>query len=236
MEKPIVGVVPLFDTARESIWMVPGYMEGIAQAGGLPVMLPLTEDPADIRDIAQMCGGFLFTGGQDIDPAYYNEADTEKLCGEIFPPRDKMELMLFNEGLDRNSAMLGICRGIQAFNVFCGGTLWRDLPTEKPSVTEHHQKPPYDEPSHLVDIIHGTPLHALLGKERIAVNSYHHQAIKELSTRLSAMAYSEDELVEAVCMPEKRWVWAVQWHPEYSLDTFEESRQIFCEFVRKCKA
>ena len=235
MEKPIVGVVPLFDTVRDSLWMLPGYMEGITQAGGLPVILPLTEDTADIRNIAEMCGGFLFTGGQDIDPAFYNETDGENLCGEFFPPRDIMELMLFNEGLKRNKAMLGICRGIQVFNVFCGGTLWRDLPTEKPSVTEHHQQPPYDEPSHLVDIADGTPLHALLGKERIAVNSYHHQAIKELSPRLSAMAYSEDGLVEAVCMPEMRWVWAVQWHPEYSFGVSAESRLIFAEFIRNCK-
>lgn len=234
MNKPIIGVMPLFDTARDSLWMVPGYMDGIAQAGGLPVMLPLTDDPADIRNIAQMCSGFLFTGGQDIDPAYYSEADTDKLCGENFPPRDKMELMLFREGLTRDKAMLGICRGIQAFNVFCGGTLWRDLPTEKPSETTHRQKPPYDRPAHIVDIVDATPLHTLLGKDRIAVNSYHHQAIKELSPRLSPMAYSEDGLVEAVNMPEMRWVWAVQWHPEFSFRVSEESRLIFGEFIRNC--
>ena len=235
MEKPRIGVVPLFDTERDSLWMLPGYMEGLMQAGGLPMILPLTDSPADIRTIAETCSGFLFTGGQDIDPAYYNEADEEHLCGEHFPMRDRMELMLFREGLTRDKAMLGICRGIQAFNVFCGGSLWRDLPSEKPSAVEHHQKPPYDKPAHRVDIVEGTPLHTLLGKNSIEVNSYHHQAVKELSPRLSAMAYSEDGIVEAVDMPEMRWVWAVQWHPEFSFRVSEESRLIFSEFIRNCK-
>lgn len=235
MSKPIIGVVPLFDTGRDSIWMLPGYMKGIEYAGALPVILPLTAEQSDIRTIAETCGGFLFTGGQDIDPSYYNEQDADRLCDEHLELRDKMELMLFREGLVRDKPMLGICRGIQAFNVFCGGTLYRDIPTERPSETEHHQEPPYSEPVHSVDIVSGTPLHTLLGKESIRVNSYHHQAIKKLSPRLCAMAYSEDGLVEAVNMPEMSWVWAVQWHPEYSVDESEESRKIFSEFIRNCK-
>jgi len=235
MQKPMIGVLPLFDTERDSLWLVPGYMDGLAEAGALPVMLPLTTDTADISMIAETFNGFLFTGGQDIDPSYYNATDPEHLCGEHCHARDIMEQQLFHEVLKKDKPMLGICRGIQVFNVFCGGTLWCDLPTERPSSTEHHQQPPYDKPVHRIDIVSGTPLHALVGIDRLMVNSYHHQAVKQLAPGLSAMAYSEDGLAEAVYMPDKHFVWAVQWHPEFSCTVSEESRMIFREFVKNCK-
>ena len=68
MRKPVIGIVPLVDIGRESLWMLPGYMEGIAQAGGLPVMLPLAEDGEDIRQSLALCDGLLFPGGQDVSP------------------------------------------------------------------------------------------------------------------------------------------------------------------------
>src|SRR5699024_7554473 len=94
-----------------------------------------------------------------------------------------------------------------------------------------HQSPPYDRPVHDVKIEKGTPLHALLEKDRTAVNSYHHQAIRETAPGLEVMAYSEDGLAEAVRMPDQSFVWAVQWHPEFSFRTDEDSRKIFRAFV-----
>ena len=96
MKKPLIGVLPLFDTERDSLWLVPGYMDGLAQAGALPVMLPLTTDAADISMIAETFDGFLFTGGQDIDPSYYHETDPGHLCGEHCSARDRMEQLLFD--------------------------------------------------------------------------------------------------------------------------------------------
>ncbi len=233
MGRPIIGVLPLFDIERNSLWLIPGYMEALRQAGALPVMLPLTTAPADIRLIAESFNGFLFTGGQDIEPIFYDEKRSE-LCGESCLQRDTMEIMLFQEALKKDKPLLGICRGIQAFNVFCGGTLYQDIPSQKPSGTVHKQKPPYDAPAHDVEITEGTPLHSLLKKDRLSVNSCHHQTIKELSGRLEPMAWSEDGLIEAVYMPEMRFIWAVQWHPELSFEKDEDSRLIFEEFVRNC--
>ena len=130
--------------------------------------------------------------------------------------------------------MLGICRGIQFLNVYLGGTLYQDLPTEHPSAAEHHQKPPYDAPVHSVTLVPARPLYQLLGKYELAVNSLHHQAIRKLAPTLQVMALSEDGIPEAICLPGKKFVWAVQWHPEFSFPVNADSRKIFAAFVGAC--
>ncbi len=230
MKKAMIGVVPLVDTEKESYWMVPGYMQGIQEAGGLPVMLPLTADRTDIRQIAETMDGFLFTGGHDVSPEVYGEKPLPQ-CGECCPERDAMEKELLLAALELDKPVLGICRGIQFINGVLGGTLYQDLPSQRPSDVEHHQTPPYDIPVHKVEILRGTPLWDLLQKNELSVNSYHHQAIKKLSPQLQVMAVSEDGLTEAVRMEEKNFVWAVQWHPEFSFLTDPDSRKIFQIFV-----
>ena len=100
---------------------------------------------------------------------------------------------------------------------------------------EHKQKPPYDKPVHDVSIYYNTPLYDLLNTKIISVNSYHHQGIKNLSDKLLPMAIADDGLVEAVYMPNKRFVWGIQWHPEFSYKSDENSRLIFEKFVEKSK-
>lgn len=230
MGKSIIGIVPLVDYEKESYWMLPGYMQGVMEAGGFPVMLPLTEDIDLIRQMVSVCDGFLFTGGQDVSPGLYGE---EKLlqCGECSPERDRMETALLKEVLYADKPLLGICRGIQLLNVALGGTLYQDIPVQVQTETEHHQAPPYDIPVHEVCVREGTVLYDLLGTQSIRVNSYHHQAIKDLSSQLEVMAVSGDGLIEGVYMPDKKFIWAVQWHPEFSYHTDENSRKIFKAFV-----
>ena len=232
--QPLIGIVPLIDYQRDSLWMLPGYLNGIIRAGGVPVMLPLTSDPDVLYRAMDVCSGFLLTGGQDVSPQRYGENPLPQ-CGEMSPERDAMETMLLQKALESDKAVLGICRGIQFLNVYCGGTLFQDLPAQCPSDTEHHMSPPYDRTVHRVSIAPDTKLYQIFGCTELAVNSYHHQAIKELSPLLYPMAYSEDRLVEAVYMPEKSYVWAVQWHPELSYRVCEESRLIWKDFVDHCK-
>ena len=231
--KPIIGIVPLIDEEKESFWMLPGYMDGITEAGGIPVMLPLTGEAEDISQILDGIHGILLTGGHDVEPEMYGEKAVAE-CGKPCRERDTMESILLDQALIRDMPVLGICRGIQFLNAYLGGTLYQDLPSQHPSDTEHHQKPPYDMPVHRVDILSDSGLFHLLNKDNIAVNSYHHQAIKEKAEGLRAMAVSEDGIIEAVEMPDKRFVWAVQWHPEFSHKADEDSRKIFAEFIRKC--
>lgn len=232
-KRPVIGVVPLYDIQRDSLWMIPGYLDGIAAAGGIPVVLPLTEDEQVLRQLANDVDGFLMTGGQDVSPALYGEERLDS-CGEDLPVRDGMESRIFQLCLERDVPVLGICRGIQLMNVLLGGTLYQDLPSQHPTETEHHMSPPYDRPVHQVEICKGTPLFDLIQTERMDVNSYHHQAVRDKAPALQTMAVSEDGLIEAVCLPERPFVWAVQWHPELSWRTDEKSRRIFEAFVGRC--
>lgn len=230
MKKPIIGIVPLVDIERESYWMLPGYMKGIEQAGGIPLMLPLTSDEENLQQLAEELDGFLYAGGQDISPNLYAQRRS-RMCGQCCHERDEMETILFRMVYEQDKPLLGICRGIQCINVVMGGTLYQDLPSEHSSDTEHHQIPPYDVPVHSVKIIGDSPLYKLLKKETLMVNSYHHQAILTLAPKVSAMAVSEDGLIEAVCVPKKRFIWGIQWHPELSCLVDENSKKIFSEFI-----
>ena len=231
--KPIIGVIPLVDEKKESLWMLPGYFRGIEAAGGIPVMLPLTSDKGEIRQLLDTVHGILLTGGHDVNPAFYGEEPIPE-CGDPCRERDAMESELLGQALERDMPVLGICRGIQFLNAYLGGTLYQDLPTQHKSETEHHQKAPYDIPVHSVIINKGSGLYYLLNTDSLRVNSYHHQAIKRMAEGLEIMATSEDGLVEAVEMPDKVFVWAVQWHPEFSYQRDKNSLRIFEEFVRKC--
>lgn len=234
--KPIIGVVPLWDDQKSSIWMLPGYMDAIREAGGVPVIFPLEICPTDLVALCQKCDGFLLTGGHDVNPALYNQDVYEK-CGLPNNERDKLERVVFDYALSHDSPLFGICRGIQIINVFCGGTLYQDLPSEYDSaeLVGHQMSPPYDRPCHTVCVVEGSPLSELTSAPKLNVNSYHHQAIKRLSEQLSPMAISEDGLVEAVYMPGKRFLMAVQWHPEFNFRVDETSRKLFLRFVESCK-
>jgi len=226
----IIGVMPLWDGARDSMWMLPGYFDGIYQAGGLPIMFPFTENLQELYRLVALCDGFLFTGGHDVSPEIYQESPLEGIV-DVCDKRDRMERMVLQMAIEADKPILGICRGIQLINAALGGTLYQDLPSQHPSSIEHHQHPPYDIPIHTVNVTKDSPLYTCLSAEQIPVNSYHHQAVKKLAPSLRSMAVSPDGLIEAVYMPEKRFLWAVQWHPEFSYKTDRFSRKIFEEFV-----
>lgn len=228
--KPVVGVTPLWDDEKQSIWMLPGYLGGIRQAGGVPLLLPLCAAEEELQQLAGLCDGFLFTGGQDVDPRLYHEEPLEGLVS-CCPARDALELPLLRGALAAGKPLLGICRGLQLINAALGGSLYQDLPSQRPSDTAHSQRPPYHRPAHPATLIEGTPLHRLLGAGSLQVNSLHHQGVKALAPGLQAMATAPDGLVEAFWAPDHPFLWAVQWHPEYLYETDPASRGIFSAFV-----
>jgi len=234
MEQPIIGVIPLWDEKKDSIWMLPGYMRGLEEAGAAPVILNLTVSEAALKRSACSFDGFLFTGGHDVNPELYGQKKTD-YCEEICEIRDQMEAYIFREAvINQNKPALGICRGIQLFNVLLGGTLYQDIPAELPGAVKHTKGPPYDVPAHNVRLLPESPLRKLIGKECLEVNSYHHQGINRLANGLEIMALADDGLAEAVYMPDHAYVWAVQWHPEFSLKD-ETSKKIFSSFVRSAE-
>lgn len=209
MKKKVIGVVPLWDDEKESLWMLPNYLDAIISESALPIVFPLTTDEKDIKQLASMCDGILFTGGHDVSPSVYGEQKRD-VCGEPCAARDTMEGILLDICIQTQMPALGICRGIQFFNAYLGGTLYQDLPTDFPSTVEHHMSAPYDKYIHTVSLIKETPLYDLLRVDTLPVNSYHHQAIANLSPKLKPMAIAEDGIVEAVYLPEHPFLWAVQ--------------------------
>lgn len=228
--KKIIGLIPLYDDEKESYWMLPGYMKMLEAENAIPMMLPLTSNTEELDYFLEICGGFLLTGGHDVSPSLYQAARKE-WCGQSCKLRDEMETYILKRAVEKGKSVLGICRGIQLMNACYGGTLYQDLPREYKSNTEHHMKPPYNRTAHQVVIEKGTLLYEILQKERIGVNSYHHQAVKTLAPVFRAMAISEDGLVEGIYMRSEKFVAGVQWHPEFSYETDESSQKLIRAFV-----
>lgn len=227
--KPIIGVTPLWDVQKSSVWMLPEYLDGIQAAGGVPVVLPLEAGGEDVEVLADAFDGFLFTGGPDVSPALYGEEDVSGLSATC-PERDAMETSLLHAVIRTGKPILGICRGLQFLNAALGGTLWQDLPTQHPSEVIHRQPKPFNTPVHPVSL--NGSIRALLGKDRLMVNSHHHQAVKELAPGLTPMAVAPDGIIEAVeSTASEGFLWAVQWHPELLFRKDAGSLALFRHFV-----
>ncbi len=228
--KKIIGLIPLYDDDKQSYWMLPGYMKVLEYCGALPIMLPLTDNEEELDDAYRLCDGLLLTGGHDVSPSLYGE-DPREYMGAVCALRDRMESHLFAKALEDDKPVLGICRGIQFMNAFLGGDLYQDLDTEYDSKVEHHMSPPYDRAAHGITVMENTILADIIGAGEHEVNSYHHQAIKKVSDKVMVMAVSEDSLAEAISVKGKRFIVGIQWHPEFSYESDENSRKIVQAFV-----
>lgn len=227
---PIIGITPLWDLEKESLWMLSAYTDAIRQSGGLPVILPFDIDDRQAAQLADRCDGFLFTGGQDVAPSVYGEAEVLPLV--TCPKRDLLEDKILRKSLALDKPVFGICRGLQFINAALGGTLWQDLPSQRPDGLVHRQGKPYDRPSHSVRLI--GPLAGLLEKNELRVNTLHHQAIRDLAPGMEAMAIAPDGIIEAFRSTLHRFLWAVQWHPEYLFTTDPDSQKLFARFIQEC--
>ncbi|MCM1127763.1 MAG: gamma-glutamyl-gamma-aminobutyrate hydrolase family protein [Lachnospiraceae bacterium] len=232
--RPVIGLIPLYDDEKESYWMLPGYMKGLEKCGALPIMLPLTSDKEELMQAFDLCDGLLLTGGHDIDPKVYGREASEK-CGIPCKMRDVMESILLKAALDADKPVFGICRGIQFLNAYLGGDLYQDLPTEYACGVEHHMTPPYSAAAHKVKVLEGSMLAGIIGSGVHEVNSYHHQAVKTPAGSLEVMAVSEDGIIEAVSVKNKKFAVGVQWHPEFSYEENTDSIKLMRAFVDACK-
>lgn len=190
------------------------YVRAAVRAGGVPLILSPLLGIAQTRDILQALDGLVLTGGEDVDPAYYRQ-DRHPRLGNVDQMRDAFELALFGDAQVHGLPVLAICRGIQLVNVALGGSLWQDIPSERPEALNHNPPTNRDDRTHPVEIVPGSRLARALGATRCDVNSFHHQSIRDLAPGLLVTGRAPDGEIEGVeSAGEDPWLLAVQWHPE----------------------
>ncbi len=203
------------------------YVEGVAQAGALPVILPYTRELPRVQALLDGVQGILLTGGGDIAALAYDQ-DPIKVWGPD-PERDAFELLVIQEARRRQLPIFAICRGIQILNVAYGGTLIQHLDTGQQHAPRRQEEAIY----HRISIDPESLLYRLWGRDTVVVNSYHHQALHHLGEGLRDVAWASDGVIEAVEGTEPdHFVLGVQFHPERMLDQGPEARILFQAFVQ----
>jgi putative glutamine amidotransferase len=227
-----IGVVATKDNGLREIMLTP-YLESLQRAGARTTLIEWNVTDEEIEGLCRDCGGLLFTGGSDLQPSLYGE-ETLPECGETDPDRDDLEMRLLKAWLPTRKPVFAICRGLQSLNVGLGGSLYQDLPTQRPSAVVHR---PSDlmkikETVHAVRIAPDGILRGILGRDEMEVNSMHHQAVKVLAGGLTSEAEAPDGVVEAYRLEGYPWLLAVQWHPEHLSDRRKEHQALFDAFVK----
>ena len=219
MSKSMIGITTSRTTSEfgyPQFALPETYVQALVQAGANPVLIP-SDLPEDVLGgLVQRLDGMLFSGGGDIEPHHYS-AENHPSLSYLDSKRDQVEFFLLENILQSGMPFLAICRGIQVCNVHLGGTLYVDIPSQIPGALKHSYSPaeiPIDFLAHRVQVETGSRLAEIVGTSTVDVNSTHHQAIRELAPGLKPVAYSPDELIEAVELGDYGFGLGVQWHPE----------------------
>jgi microsomal dipeptidase-like Zn-dependent dipeptidase/gamma-glutamyl-gamma-aminobutyrate hydrolase PuuD len=190
------------------------YVQSVLQAGGAPVLIPVVTDIQALTTIVDGLDGLLISGGADLNPLYMNEEPIPQL-GDVDTFRDEYDLLLLRLAFNRGIPVLGICRGHQLINAAFGGSLYQDIAAQyKGEALKHSQSAARELPSHSVTLTDkNSRLYAILNSEKILVNSFHHQAVKEPAPGFIPTALAPDGINEGLEHPEYP-ILSVQWHPE----------------------
>jgi putative glutamine amidotransferase len=231
--KPLIGITTSTFTTEQGWEYNRAYVamiQAVAEAGGLPVLVPISIDDEALRGIYERLDAVLLPGGGDMRPNIYG-AEAHPLTDNIDDARDHVEVNLTRWAVDDDLPVLGICRGHQVVNVALGGTLIQDVPSEIGSDISHNVTVPRDSRPHEVNIDPSSRLASILGTTTIAVNSLHHQSVGVAAPDTCVTAYSPDGVVEALEMPQKKFVLSVQWHPEDLYRDDPAMKRLFKAFV-----
>lgn len=211
------------------------YIEAIEAAGGIPVLIPFLNKTENIKAIVEKIDGLLLPGGRDIEPKRYGEKPAGVKETDLI--KDALEFPLIKFAIKQDLPILGICRGCQVLNVAFGGTLLQDIKTN----IKHVQKEPRNKATHRIKIKKGSLFFKIVKKENIWVNSFHHQALKDIAPHFQATAYAEDGIIEAIeSLPTEQagkkhnFILAVQCHIEHLWKNNTAIKNIFVEFIKAC--
>jgi putative glutamine amidotransferase len=230
--------------ADRSISLSEAYPRAVADAGGIPLTLPVGRSRELIAECVRRCDGVLLTGGDDVEPGLYGNGLPAKLRRTVSPSpdggeRDLRELILVDEIFRQRKPLLAICRGHQLLNVALGGTLIVDIATQMPGAINHRRMDRRSEKVHEARLTRGTLLSKITGQRSLGVNSTHHQAVGRVAEPLQATAISPDGVVEGMELKPAAirllpFLLAVQFHPERLVDRYGEHRAILCAFTQAC--
>ncbi len=230
--RPLIGItctVASAPTGAPRLQLNQAYEQAIRQAGGIPVLLAPGLDSAAMQQVMEVLDGLLLPGGVDVDPARYRTA--RHPTTEVNDELDALEFPLAEQALQRDLPLLAICRGIQLLNVARGGSLWQDLPSERPSDAVHPQRQvPRHHLAHQLDLAPTSRLAGVLGSTALPVNSFHHQGLRQIGAGLRPVGWAEDGTIEAI-EGEGRFVIGLQCHPECLVDSQPVWRRLFSSFV-----
>lgn len=237
-QRPLIGCTTYRkisgqDPPIEIIGLMPTYIEAVSAVGGIPILIPLGIGEEALMAIFDRIDGLLLPGGADIEPTIYRK-NGNGLSQGIDADRDRVELLLARTAVTREKPLFAICRGIQVLNVALGGNLYEDIRTEFPEAIQHDFNGirPRNYLAHEVTIHSDSILFNQLGKTTTAVNSLHHQNIRDLAPELVATAVAPDGLVEGVEVPGHPFALAVQWHPEMLIHDDPGMLALFKAFVQ----
>lgn len=224
---------------RNQSWLLlaEDYIKSVEQLGGTPVVIPILDDCNRSMDIVEKLDGIIFSGGNDVNPKYYNE-EAEFEYKHLVESLDAFEIDLYKKVVSETTMpILGICRGHQLINTVHGGTLHQEMRMgEYPKHTYPKAPLSKDVIAHDVSIAEDSLLSEVVGGKAIPTNSFHHQSIKELGKGLKVNAVSEDGIIEGIEGTEDRFLLGVQWHPEMLApdDSINDvySRRLFEHFIK----
>lgn len=228
-----IGIV-ICGTENQKQYVSDAYIRAVKSVGGLPIILPLVKSKSAIQEYTELCDGFLFCGGGDITPLLFGQEPANGI-GPTDLTLDLFQIRLMKLLIEKEKPVLAICRGIQILNVACGGTVYQDL-NETDLVTINHMQTSLSRKdiSHKVTFAPNTQIHQLLGSFAYT-NSFHHQAIDRVGSRLIVSGTTGDDIIEAIEMPSHPFVLGVQWHPESMLDNAPNMKQLFHALIRYSK-
>lgn len=238
--KPIIGLVGnLLMSPEQGIfasdlysYVNNDYIEAVIKCGGIPLVLPVQSDEEDIIELLKRVDKIILTGGYDIDPLLYHEFPISEL-GLTMREVDEFYLKVIKYADKYNKPVLGICKGVQALNVAFGGTLYQDLKAQKESVMKHVQSTFKYHPSHYVYVNEDSMLYDCFG-EKVLVNSFHHQAVKDVAQGFKVVAKADDGVIEAIEKVEGTYMLGLQWHPEMMITADNENMiNLMKEFLKR---
>jgi len=236
MSKPLIGITAYDYVKPENGWhydiSYSNNAAAIERAGGLPVLIPASLSQETLRAIYERLDAVLLPGGGDVNPAQYKSEPNAKLVA-VSDERDAMELSMASWALADDMPILGICRGIQLLNVAMGGSLVQDIPSNIQTDLRHdiQNQEPRNTFLHDVQLESDSRLANILGDTKFRVNSLHHQALLNVAPGARVVAKAPDGIVEAIEVPDKEFVMAVQWHPEDLLDDDSRMENLFKAFI-----